>query len=252
MLTEAAIEAVNRWKYQPFEVDGKAAKAITVVAVPFGNVASHAAEDRAEMDFQYDFWTAEDSVEVAMARGDYAGAGQQLNRFKDTLSTDSKSTWHLVEQWQWMTTMGQLYMSQQKYGEAEPYFKKALAVLQEKTQDKDSPEIGASLANLARLYASEKRSDLARDHAARSLFIFEKSFKNIGSRDPSAQQTYGRAIAQQSWMLLKLAKERTDAEDTNSQCRILLQFQSFLSTSERESAVSDCQLESKNPGTKSQ
>src|SRR5579864_3094953 len=70
LLAPAAIEAVNTWRYQPFEVEGKAAQVVTLVMVTFGNPANHMANDGAEMDLQDHFWTAEESADAAITRAD--------------------------------------------------------------------------------------------------------------------------------------------------------------------------------------
>jgi tetratricopeptide (TPR) repeat protein len=239
MLVPAAISAVSRWKYQPFEVEGKPAAIRTLVLIPFGNAGSHTAEDRAEIAFQNNFWTAEDSAEAALTKGDYARTQEQLDKARDLVSPDTKETRHTRERWQWITTMGRLRMAQKKNDEAEQYFKQALALRENKWEDKDSPAIAASLANLAALYAEEKRFALAHDHAVRALAILEKNFRKAGN--PAAQQAFGRGIAQEAWLLLRVSKERADGDEAGKQCHTLLEFQNFLAPADRDSAVSACQ-----------
>jgi tetratricopeptide (TPR) repeat protein len=246
----AAITAVSQWKYQPFEIDGKPAIVKTVVLVAFGNAAYYAAEGRAEMLFQNDFWTAEESAETMLVRKDYAGSEEQLNKARDLLPRDSKDSDHLTERWQWMTTMGQLRRAQQNYEEAERYYKNALGLHENKWEDKNSPSIAVSLANLAALFAEEKRPDLARDHALRALAILEKNFKKVGSGNLGARQAYARAIEQESSLLLKLAKERRDVSEAAEQCHTILDFQSFLDITDRDSVVSACPLDSTNQDSK--
>ena len=157
LLVPAAIDAANHWKYQPFEVDGKPAAVVTVVMVTFGNAWTHEAEDRAEMLFQRDFWTAEEAAQAAIAKGDYARSEEQLNKARELVSTHSVGLRNVPERWQWLTTMGHLRMLQQKYDEAEEYYRKALAL---QNRDKDAPELAASLANLGKLFAEENDSIL--------------------------------------------------------------------------------------------
>jgi hypothetical protein len=57
-----------------------------------------------------------------------------------------------------MTTMGHLRMLQQKYDDAEEYYRKALALYQ--NGDKDAPELAASLATLGKLFAEERRTSV--------------------------------------------------------------------------------------------
>jgi TonB family protein len=248
LLTPAAINAVNRWKYQPFEVDGKPAIVRTVVLVAFGNAAYYVAEGRAEMLFQNDFWTTEESAETMLAKKDYAGSEEQLNTLRDLISPGSKARDHLTERWQWLTTMGQLRKEQKNYNEAEQYYKNALELHENKWEDKNSPSRAVSLANLAALFVEEKRPELARDNGVRALAILEKNFKRAGAGNPGTRQAYGRAIEQESSLLLKLAKERGDVPDINEQCRTISNFQSFLDSADRDSVLSACNLETTNQG----
>jgi tetratricopeptide (TPR) repeat protein len=249
MLAPAAIESANRWKYQPFEVDGKPASVVTLVMVTFGNPGKeHDAAARAEMLFQDSFWTMEESAQAALGQRDYTGAEQQLNRARDVLAPVSDGRRHESERWQWMISMGRLAMAQQKDDDAEQYYKKALELRQ--NGDKDAPEIAATLADLGRLYAEEKRYDLARDHATRSVAIYQKNFKRVGSSQPGAREVYGRAIAYQSWMLSKIALQQNDLIEAGKQCRTVLDFQTFLGAADHASFVSACEQAIKNPTPK--
>lgn len=239
MLVQAAIETVGRWKYKPFEVDGKPVTALTLVIVTFGSPVSHDAEDRAEMIFQHNFWTAEELAQAALGKEDFPAAEQHLTRAGDLLAPARDGRRHLPERWQWMTTAGHLAMAQQKYDEAEQHYQGALALRQ--NDDKDAPEVAATLADLGNLYARQQRYDLARDHATRSVTIYQKNFKRAGSSNAGVRQTYGRAIAYQSWMLSKLALQQNDLPEAAKQCRSVMDFQSFLSTTDHDSFVSACE-----------
>jgi TonB family protein len=238
LLAQAAIDAVRKWKYQPFEVDGKPAAVVTLVMVPFGDNKTQAANGRAVMLFQHEFWTAVDSARAALGKGDYAASEEQLNRAQALLPRESAGTVNVTERWQLLTTRGNLRMQQQKDEDAEVYFRKAQALYDH--GDKDAPEFASSLADLGRLFAKEKRFDVAHEQVVRSLAIYQKNFKKAGPGNPGARQVYGQAIAYQAWMLWKLASERNDSADAVTQCRTVLEFQSFLGTADRESFVSAC------------
>lgn len=239
LLVQAAIEALNQWKYTPFEVDGKPATVVTVVMIPFGSTKTQEANARAEMLFQHEFWTAVDSARSALRKGDYSGSEDQLNKAQTLLPRENVGLGNVTERWQWMTTMGNLRMQQQKYEDSEAYFRKALALYQH--GDKDAPEIASSLSDLGRLFAEEKRFDLAHEQVTRSLAIYQKNFKRAGPSNAGAKQVYGQAIAYQAWMLRKLAIERNDPVDADKQCHTVVEFQAFLGSTDRESFVSACQ-----------
>jgi TonB family protein len=239
MLVAAAIESANRWKYQPFEVDGKPCSVITFVKITFGHPGTvNEAATRAELLFQDNFWTAEDSAEVALRDRDYAQAAQQLDKARDLLAPVSDGRRHESERWQWMISMGSLAMAQKKYDEAEQHYKRALEFRQ--TGDKDAPEMAATLADLGRLHADEKRYDLAREEAAQSIAIYQRNFKRVSSRQPRAREVYGRAIAYEALMLLKIAMQQNDHAEGSKQCRTVLDFQNFLDSSDHDSFVSLC------------
>jgi TonB family protein len=234
MLAPAAIEAVRKWKYQPFNLDGKPAIVKTFVMVTFGR-PFHDADDRAEMKFQNDFWTSEDSAEDAMAKGDLSHAEEQLNRGKDLVSAD-KGMLHIQERWQWVTSMGRLRQAQKKYDEAEQFYKNDLALSENAPEGK-----GISLANLADFFIAEDKLDLARDHAAQSFAIFQKLFKSVDARNHGEKQIYGANAARESWLLLNLAQGRKDTGDIAQQCRAMADFHDYLSVKERDSFASACQ-----------
>ena len=240
LLVPAAIAAVSQWKYQPFEVDGKPTSVNTMVLVAFGDVAYYAADGRAEMAFQDGFWTAEESAEASLARGDLARADEQINKAGDLVSSD-KDPRRKPERWQWMTTVGRLRRAQKKYPEAEESYRRALSLCEQTSENKDSPDLAASLSNLAVLFAEEKRFDLAHDHAVRALAIDQTNFKKAQRNNAKARQFFGRATAQELWLLVRVARERNDAVDATTQCNILRDFLEFLSAPERDSISAVCQ-----------
>jgi len=242
MLVPAAARAVSGWKYRPFEISGKPARVVTFVTVTFEVWPSHggAVAGHAEMLIDYSFWSALEAAQAALAKGDYAGSEEQLMRAKEAVPPEISDVHHMPEQWQWITTMGRRCMAQQKFDAAEGYYREALALRVKRSDDKDTPELAASFANLGNLFIEEKKPDLARENFDRSIAIYQKNFKGAGSGNPAARQVYGRAVAYQSWALFALAKQRNDAADSATECGKLLDFQEFLRVPDRESYVAAC------------
>jgi tetratricopeptide (TPR) repeat protein len=133
--------------------------------------------------------------------------------------------------------MGHLRQAQQRYDEAEPYFKKAFALHDD---DQNAPENAAALDNLGILYVQQKKYDLAREYAGRSIAIYQKDFKNAGVANPGARQVYGRAIATQSWNLSKLAWLQNQTAEAATLCRTVLDFKAYLDSRDGD-LVSACQ-----------
>jgi TonB family protein len=249
MLAPAAIESVSHWQYQPFEVDGRPATVVTVAMVTFGRPGKqNDAAAQAEVLFQNDFWTAQESAQAALREKDYAAAQQQQKTAQDLLAPVSDGRRHEAERWQWMITSGRLSVAEQKYDDAESFYKKAQELCT--AGDKDAPEMAATLAEFGGLYAEEKRYDLARENANRSIDIYQKNLKRIGSSNSGAREAYGRAIAYQSWMLSKSALQQNDRLEGAKQCRNVLDFQAFLAAVDHDSAVSACEKSINSPSPK--
>ena len=73
-----------------------------------------------------------------------------------------------------LNSLAVLYQSQGRYAEAEPLFKRSLAI-REKALGPDHPDVGTSLNNLAVLYQSQGRYADAEPLLKRSLAIAEKA-----------------------------------------------------------------------------
>ncbi len=128
-------------------------------------------------------------------------------------------------------------MAQQKYDDAEQSFKNALNL--NPCDEKDSPEMAAALANLGGLYHEEKRNDLAREYAERSVALYQKKFK-VASQNSGARQSLGQPIAYQSWMLSELALQQHQSGDAIKYCRTVVDFQEFLKPADHDLFVPSC------------
>jgi len=248
LLVPAAIEAVRRSKFRPFEVNGKPTPVITLAVVTFGNPKNNESETRNEVLFQENFWSAEESAQTALANGNYPDAEQHLNRARDLLPPAPESGQHRRERWRWVMDMGDLCRAQKKYQEAEQNYKQALDL--RPGNDKNAPEIAETLQSLSRLYIEERRYDLARDDATRSVAIYQKNFKRADSHDQIARKRFGRAIAYQSWLLLSLAPQSNQRVEIKKQCGTVLEFQTFLDAADQASFVPICETAISSPAKK--
>ena len=73
MLAPAALEAIRKWKYKPFQLDGKAVSVQTEVEVSIPETVTQAEID-AERKFQDTFWSNEREGRGALAKGDLTNA----------------------------------------------------------------------------------------------------------------------------------------------------------------------------------
>jgi tetratricopeptide (TPR) repeat protein len=73
-----------------------------------------------------------------------------------------------------LNNLAQLYQAQGRYADAEPHYKRALAIY-EKALGPDHPNLAASLNNLAELYRAQGRYADAEPLYKRALAIKEKA-----------------------------------------------------------------------------
>ena len=117
MLVTAAITAVKGWQFRPFLVEGKPATVVTAVMVGFNTIESQNPPAHAELVLQYNFWTAENLTQAALAKGDLAGAQEQLKKMQGLLGTGGDSRIHTTEHRQLLIDEAALHKAQAKTGE---------------------------------------------------------------------------------------------------------------------------------------
>ncbi len=237
MLVPAAVDAVNHWKYRPFEFGGRPVAIATLTIVRFGNPVNHDAEDAAELQFQHSFWLASEAADTALVKKDYSGAEAALKHASDLLRSSNSLPYHVHEQSQLLNDMGDVRRGQQNYTDSEQYYRNALALHK---GEKDSPEAAASLAGLAFVFAAQGKFEGAREYVGRSVAVYRRIFKQVSPTHP-ARGIYGRAIAVQSLMLLDMATKKKDVSLASQQCHVLMEFQNYLQDSEREPLMTHCQ-----------
>jgi len=235
MLVPAAIAAVNNWKYTPFVLNGQPVSAVTVVVVRFGNPANHDAEDKAEVGFQDQFWAAMDRAQAAVDASKISGAEQALQDAHTLLSSGAPAPLHNSERWQWAMSMGGLDRQQKRFDDAEQQYTEALGLQKD---NKDSLEAATSLSAIGALYYESGKLDPARDSLKRAVLIYQKSYK-AAAKMPRVQDAYSRAIADDSWMLSKIAVSEHQPEEAGRQCRVVLDLRK--SSAENDPKVSECE-----------
>ncbi len=139
--------------------------------------------------------THNDAGKEAYQAGRYAEAEKQ---FKFALAEAERlgpSDWRLATS---LNNLAGLYDTQGKCEEAEPLFKRSLAI-RENALGPDHPDVALSLNNLAGLYRTQGKYDQAEPLYRRSLPIFEKA---LGPDHPNV------ATALENYALLLQATKR--------------------------------------------
>jgi protein TonB len=224
MLTSPAVASVRGWKYTPFSSDGKPVTATTWVSVRFGDPANHDAEDDAEMRFLSRYWLAIQNATNALSKNEFAGAEKALNDAKASLSASTGPRTHSFENWRWAMLMGELNQKQKHYSDAEQRYTEALTIERDR---EDSAEAADSFNALGALYFEMNKTDLSRENLTKAVSVYRKNYKSA-SKNPSLQDSYGNAIANDSWLLSKIAVRDQKPEENARQCRVVLDFRKSM------------------------
>jgi hypothetical protein len=72
----------------------------------------------------------------------------------------------------------------------------------------------------------------------KAISIYQKNYK-AATKLPSAQDVYARGIANDSWMLSKMAVSEHKQEEAVRQCRVVLGFRKSLS--EDDPKLAECE-----------
>jgi tetratricopeptide (TPR) repeat protein len=91
--------------------------------------------------------------------------------------------------------LGGVYLNQRKYAEAEPYFRRALAI-REKLTGADRAALARSLENLGSLYAQQSRYGEAVEFESRAVRVFEETLGPQSPQLADGLQNLGRALTQ--------------------------------------------------------
>src|SRR5215813_14133960 len=124
-----------------------------------------------------------------IARGDHAAALLEAQK----LEADAKAQFGInhTSYADALNTLATVYLSQQKYDEAEGLYRRAIAI-REKVLGDDHPAVAHTLTNLSLLYSLQRKFAAAEEVLRRALNIQEKA---LGENDPTVATTLGLLVS---------------------------------------------------------
>jgi TonB family protein len=230
MLTTAARDAVERWVYQPFGVNGVPTPVVTLVMVTFGQ-PYHDKEERMELMVEDDIRFAS----VFASQGNYTEADARFNHAKQILAEAGGASGYA--QWSLSMAIGSVRTEQKKYDEAEQSYKDAVnAYTGVRYPSENAAE---SLIELSNLYLSQKRYADARQALTQSADILESVCKK-GQCSGDSRKVIHRKLTHAYVDLSKIAVLEGNAADAVDWCAKVLKEKKSLDDSEREAMLSTC------------
>jgi TonB family protein len=203
LLQQAAIDAVKRWEFKPFQFGGQPTAVITWVKVGFGNNPKQDSDADAELRSLFDFWTALDGVRRFIISGELQAAAERLKAAEDLLASMGNQPHRSfpVEQAEWLSLSANLAAAQGNLSEAEDKYLRAFKITEQADQNPPT--------------------------TARTLALLKKD--------------YGAAIASTSLLLAKASAQHSDQGELDKNCREAISFKDYLSEPDRATLAVACQ-----------
>lgn len=235
MLAPAALEAIRKWKYKPFQVNSQPAAVKTEIQISIPATINQADIDQ-ERKFQENYWPNERAGRDALRKHDLATAENKLLAARSAAEERGDQKW--LELAGVITMLGTVKMEQDDYEGAERFYKESLAI-HEKHQRPDEAEVAGAQETLGLLYFRIKQMDKAEPLFIESAKSYEARMKDTSLPEPLAD--YGRSLALDYFALSQIAAANGRVQESEDKCAQAVAYaEKWSNESDREVIVSHC------------
>lgn len=235
MLAPSALQAIGKWEYKPFEVNGKPAVVRTEVEVSIPENINQSDIDQ-ERKFQDTYWSNERAGSEALKEGDLATAEAKLRAARSAAEERGDQKW--LELADVITMLGDIKERQGDYPDAETLLKESLTIHQ-KHQRADEAEVAGAKFNLAALYVQTQQLSEAEPLLLEAARVWELRMTNAPM--PEARASYGRHIALSYVGAARIAAESGRLAEAQSRCRKAVSFaEQWPNENQMEAVRSSC------------
>lgn len=218
MLAPAALEAIRKWKYKPFLINGKTSAVRTEAQLSIPEDITQSEID-SERKFQDAYWPNERAGRAALEKGDLTTAEAKLSLARAAAENRGDAKW--LELAEVITMLGDIEERQNEYTTAEGLLKQSLAIHQ-RHQRPDEAEVAAAEFNLAALYVQMQRPSVAEPLLIEAARVWELRIADTPM--PEAKASYGRHLALSYVGAARIAAESNRLAEARSRCEKALSF----------------------------
>ena len=238
MLAPAALQAIRKWKYKPFQVNGKPSLVRTEVQVSIPENIDQAEIDK-EKKFQETYWPNERAAREAMGKHDLVTAEAKLLLARDAAEERGDRKW--LELASVLSMLGSVKLQQDRFDEAEAFYKDSLAI-HEKHQRPDESEVAGAQQQLGFLYVRAGQPEKAEPFLLESVQSYEARMAEVSETPmPEAKAGYGRSLALGYFGLSQIALADGRLQDSRDRCARAVSYAEKWSTaSDKDVIVSRC------------
>ena len=235
MLAPAALQAIRKWKYKPFEVGGKPVPVRTEVQVSIPENLKQSDIDE-ERRFQDAYWPNERAGREALKKGDLATAEAKLSLARAAAEQRADEKW--MELASTISALATLKVAQNDMDGAEQLYKESLAV-HLKHQRPDEAEVAGVQEALAILYLRVGEPQKAEPLLQQSVNSFEVRIKEISM--PEARASYGQSLALEYFGLSQIAAANGRTQEASERCALAVSYaEKWSSSSDKDVIVTRC------------
>lgn len=235
MLAPAALDAIRKWKYRPFDIDGKPTAVRTEVQVSIPEKIDQADVDK-ERKFQETYWPNERAGRGAIKNRDFSTAEAKLLIAKVAAEERGESKW--LELADVLSMLGTVRVQQGRFDEAEVFYKDSLAI-HEKHQRPDEAEVAGVQEQLGLLYIRSGQPAKAEPVLQESVHSYEARIDQVSM--PEAKAGYGQSLALGYFGLSQIARADGRLQEFHDRCdRALSYAEKWSSASEKNVIVANC------------
>lgn len=235
MLATAAVQAIRKWKYKPFQIDGKPAAVQTEVQVSIPEKIDQADVDK-ERKFQDAYWPNERAARDAMKNRDFASAEDKLLLAKAAAEERGDAKW--LELADVLSMLGTIKLQQHHLDEAETFYKDSLTV-HEKHQRPDEAEVAGVQEQLGLLYMRAGQPEKAEPFLQQSVQSYEARIEQISM--PEAKAGYGQSLALGYFGLSQIARAGGRLQEFHDRCaRAVSYAEKWSNSSDKNIIVANC------------
>jgi TonB family protein len=231
MFATSALAAIRKWKYRPFEVDGRPARVQTEVevAIPERLDENDLAQER---EFQDVFWPSQKAGQEAFDKNDLALAESKLLVARSAAEKRSPQKW--LELCGVITLLANIKFKEDDFEDAENLYKESL-VLHEQHQRPDEAEVADAQQSLGYVYIRMGRPGEAEPLYRESVETYEARIREID--DPEPRKAYGRHLALGYFALAQIARSGQRLPDARDDCKKALSYAELWSDSENRKVI---------------
>lgn len=235
MLAPAALEAIRKWKYKPFEIDGKPATVRTEVQVSIPEGINQSDIDK-ERTFQEAYWPNERAGRDALKNGDLSTAETKLSQARSAAEQRGDAKW--LELADSLSALAMLKVAQNNLSGAEQLYEQSLAA-HLKHQRPDEAEVAGVQEAPGLLFMREGQPGKAEPLFLESASSYEARIQEISM--PEARADYGQSLALEYFGLSQIAAAEGRGQESDARCAKAVSYaEKWSRSADRDIIVAHC------------